>query len=154
MCSVAPRRSLPQSRASIRHAGVVRFTEHELTTALTGTAKQILATQRKDVRRGRADVDTVWDEMDRYQRFQLLDQLGAQILPVLVALPDVEVAYGARPTYADREVSDTVETVIGDGPGKLRRAVIVKTRTALVQSALSHVPPRRDPEAFTVPDHL
>jgi hypothetical protein len=132
----------------------MRFTEHELTAALTGTAKEILAAQRKDVRRGRADVDSVWDEMDRHQRFQLLDQLGTQILPVLVALPDVEVAYGERPTYTDREVSDTVDAVVGEGPGKLRRVVIVKTRTALVQSALSHVPPRRDPDTFTVPDHL
>ena len=131
----------------------MRFTEHELTAALTGAAKAVLATQRKAVRRGRADIDTVWDGMDRYQRFQLLDQLGAQILPVLVALPDVQVAPGTRPTYTDREVSETVEALVGDGPGKLRRAVLVRTRTALVQSALAHLPPRRDPDALTVPDH-
>lgn len=139
---------------NVRHAVPVRFTEHELTAALAGAAKEILAVQRKDVRRGRADLEAVWDGMDRYQRFLLLDQLGAQILPVLVALPDVEVGYGERATYTDREVSGTVETVLGNGHGKLRRAVIVKTRTALVQSALSHVPLRRDPDAFTVPDHL
>jgi len=132
----------------------MRFTEHELTTALTGAAKAILAAQRKDVRRGRADLDTVWDEMDRYQRFQLLDQLGAQILPVLVALPDVDVAPGGRATYTDREVSATVEGLLGEGPGKLRRAVLVKTRTNLVQSALGHLPPRLDPDALIVPDHL
>ncbi len=132
----------------------MRFTEHELTAALTGAAKVILATQRKDVRRGRADIDTVWVEMDRHQRFQLLDQLGAQILPVLVALPDIQVAPGTRPTYTDAQVRETVEGLVNDGPGKLRRAVIVKSRTALVQTALSHVPPRRDPDALTVPDHL
>jgi hypothetical protein len=132
----------------------VRFTEHELTTALTGAAKAVLATQRKDVRRGRADIDTVWNEMDRYQRFQLLDRLGSEILPVLVALPDVEVATGTRPSYSDREVSDTVEALVGDGLGKLRRVVLVKTRTALVQSALAHLPPRQDPDALVVPDHL
>ena len=131
----------------------MRFTEHELTAALTGAAKVILATQRKEVRRGRADIDTVWNEMDRHQRFQLLDQLGAQILPVLVALPDIQVAAGTRPTYTDRQVRETVEALVTDVPGKLRRAVIVKTRTALVQSALSHVPPRSDPDALTVPDH-
>ena len=59
---------------------------------------------------------------------------------------------GTRPTYTDREVRETVEALIDDGPGKLRRAVIVKTRTALVRSALSHVPPRSDPDALTVPD--
>ena len=57
----------------------MRFTEHELTAALTGAAKTVLASQRKDVRRGRVDIDTVWDEMDRYQRFQLLDGLGSEI---------------------------------------------------------------------------
>ncbi len=132
----------------------MRFTEHELTSALTGATKAILATQRKDVRRGRADIDTVWEEMDRYQRFQLLDQLGGQILPVLVALPDKPVVPGTRPTYTDQEVSDTVEALVDDAQGKLRRAVLVRSRTALVQSALSHLPPRSDPDALTVPDHL
>ena len=132
----------------------MRFTEHELTAALTGAAKVMLAAQRKDVRRGKADVDTVWDEMDRYQRFQLLDQLGSQILPVLVALPDVEVAPNTRPTFTDDQVRGTVEGLVSDGAGKLRRAVMVQARTALVQTALGHVPPRSDPDALIVPDHL
>ena len=131
----------------------MRFTEHELTAALTGAAKAMLRAQRRDLRRGRTDVDTVWEEMDRYQRFQLLDQLGGQVLPVLVALPDVEVAPGTRPTYTDAQVRETVEGLVGDDAGRLRRAVVVKARTALVQTALSHVPPRRDPDALTVPDH-
>ena len=132
----------------------MRFTEYEMTAALTGAAKAVLATQRKDVRKGRADIDSVWDELDRYQRFQILDQLGAQLLPVLVALPDVDVAPGTRPSYSDREVAETVESVLGDAGGRLRRAVIVRTRTALVQSALAHLPPRQDPDALIVPDHL
>ena len=132
----------------------MRFTEHEMTAALTGAAKTVLAAQRKDVRRGKADIDTVWEELGGYQRFQLLDQLGSQLLPVLVALPDVDVAVGTRATYTDREVSETVEDVLGDGGGKLRRAVLVKARTALVQSALAHLPPRQDPDALVVPDHL
>ena len=132
----------------------MRFTEHELTAALTGAAKAVLASQRKDVRRGRVDIDTVWDEMDRYQRFQLLDRLGTEILPVLVALPDVEVASGTRPTYTDREVRETVESLLDDSTGRLRRTVIVTSRTTLVQTALSHLPPRSDPDALTVPDHL
>jgi hypothetical protein len=132
----------------------VRFTEHEMTAALTGAAKTVLAAQRKDVRRGKADIDTVWEELGGYQRFQLLDQLGSQLLPVLVALPEVDVAVGTRASYTDREVSETVEGVLGDGGGKLRRAVLVKARTALVQSALAHLPPRQDPDALVVPDHL
>jgi hypothetical protein len=132
----------------------VRFTEHEMTAALTGAAKTVLAAQRKDVRRGKVDIDTVWKELGGYQRFQLLDQLGSQLLPVLVALPDVDVAVGTRATYTDREVSETVEGVLGDEGGRLRRAVLVKARTALVQSALAHLPPRQDPDALIVPDHL
>ena len=132
----------------------MRFTEHEMTAALTGAAKTVLAAQRKDVRRGKADIDTVWEELGGYQRFQLLDQLGSQLLPVLVALPEVDVAVGTRASYTDREVSETVEDVLGDGGGKLRRAVLVKARTALVQSALAHLPPRQDPDALIVPDHL
>jgi len=131
----------------------VRFTEHELTVALTGAAKAVLATQRKDVRRGRADIDTVWDGLDRYQRFQILDRLGSELLPVLVALPDVQVAVGTRPSYTDAEVTQTVESVLEDGGGKLRRAVIVKARTALVRTALAHLPPRQDPDALVAPDH-
>ncbi len=132
----------------------MRFTEHELTAALTGAAKAALASRRRDVRKGRVDIDTVWDGLDRYQRFQLLDRLGSEVLPVLVALPDVEVATGTRPSYSDEVVAETVESVLGDGGGKLRRAVTVKTRTALVQTALAHLPPRQDPDALTVPDHL
>ena len=132
----------------------MRFTEHELTAALTGAAKAVLAAQDKDVRRGRADIDTVWAELDRYQRFQILDQLGSQVLPVLVALPDVAVETGARASYSDREVAETIESVLGDAGGRVRRAVLVKARTALVQTALAQIPPRQDPDALIVPDHL
>jgi hypothetical protein len=130
----------------------MRFTEHELTAALTGAAKSVLAAQSRDIRKGRTDVDAVWDSMDRYERFQLLDALGGQILPVLVALPDVEVAPGTRPSYPDRQISEVVAGLAGDEGGRLRRAVVVKARTALVQTALAHVPPRLDPDALIVPD--
>lgn len=130
----------------------MRFTEHELTAALTGAAKSVLAAQSRDIRKGRTDVDAVWDSMDRYERFQLLDALGGQILPVLVALPDVEVAPGTRPSYSDRQISEVVAGLVGDEAGRLRRAVAVKARTALVQTALAHVPPRLDPDALIVPD--
>jgi hypothetical protein len=134
--------------------GVMRFTEHELTQALHGAAKSVLAAQRRDVRKGRTDVDTVWDEMDRYQRFKLLDSLGAQVLPVLTALPDVAVEAGTRPSFTDAQVTDAVEATLGDSGGRLRRKVMVATRVGLVRAALSHVPPRSDPDALTVPDHL
>lgn len=126
----------------------MRFTEHEMTAALTGAAKSMLALQRKDIRKGAIDVDSAWEALGRYERFQLLDALGGQILPVLVALPDVEVAPGTRPAYPDKQVSEIVSGMVGDEVGRLRRAVLVKARTALVQTALANVPPRIDPDAL------
>ena len=125
----------------------MRFTEHELTAALTGAAKSVVAA-RKRFRKGGVDIDTAWDAMDRYEKFQLLDALGSQILPVLVALPDVEVAPGTRPTYSNRQVLEIVDGLVGQDMGRLRRAVVVRARTSLVQSALANVPPRLDPDAL------
>ncbi len=132
----------------------MRFTEHELTAALTGAAKTVLAAQDKDVRRGKRDVDAVWDELDRYQRYVILDGLSGEVLPVLVALPDVEVESGTRPTFTDEQVTQTVEGLVGEDAGRVKRALVVKARVALVQAALAHVPPRSDPDALIVPDHL
>lgn len=125
----------------------MRFTEYELTAALTGAAKSVVAA-RKQFRKSRVDIDTAWDAMDRYERFKLLDGLGNQILPVLTALPDVEVPPGTRPSYPDRQVSEVIAGLVGDDVGKLRRAVLVKARTALVQTALANVPPRLDLDAL------
>ncbi len=132
----------------------MRFTEHELTVALHGAAKSVLSAQRKDVRKGRVDIDTVWKEMDRYQRFKLLDALGAQLLPVLTGLPDVDVEPGTRPTFTDADISRVVEEKLGESGGRMRRKVVVAGRVALVKVALAHVPPRSDPDALQVPDHL
>ena len=132
----------------------MRFTEHELTAALTGAAKDVLGAQDRAVRKGRRTPDDVWDELPKFGRFQVLDGLGEQLLPALVALPDVEVATGTRPTFTDEQVTAAVEGTLGDDVGRVRRAALVKARVALVQLALSHVPPRSDPDALIVPDHL
>jgi len=130
----------------------MRFTEHELTRAMEAAAKSVLAVRRSNRRR---DVEQVWAGMTRYQRYQLLDSLGDQVLPVLVALPDVEVATGTRPTYTDAQVEQVVRERLDATPGgRLRRAVVLKARVALVQAALAGVPPRQDPDALVVPDHL
>ncbi|WP_141006556.1 hypothetical protein [Nocardioides humi] len=129
----------------------MRFTEHELTAALAGAAKTVLAADRRLRKRG-VDADTAWERMDRYQRFKVLDALGDQVLPVLVALPDVDVAPGTRPTYDDAQVAEVVTGLVGQRRGRLRRAVEVKARTALVQAALAAVPPRLDPDALLRPD--
>ena len=132
----------------------MRFTERELTVALEGAAKSVLAAQDKTVRKGRRTADEAWAALTRYQRFQLLDGLGDQLLPVLVSLPDVEVEAGTRPTFTEAQITAAVEERLGPGLKGVRRKVLVKARTALVQVALASVPPRQDPDALIVPDHL
>ena len=124
----------------------MRFTEHELTAAVTGAAKTVMAT--KKLRRRGLDVDAAWDSLGHYERFKLLDAVGTQVLPVLVALPDVEVAPGSRATYSTEQVEQTVAGMVGDDLGKVRRLLAIKSRAALVQTALSHLPPRLDPDAL------
>ncbi|KHL09086.1 hypothetical protein CLV56_0354 [Mumia flava] len=131
----------------------MRFTEHELTAALTGAAKSIVAAKDKDVRRGRRDAEDAWSALSRYERFQIVSGLGDQLLPVLVDLPDVEVESGTRPTFTDEQIAASVEARMGGERG-IRRKALAKARVALVKVALSHVPPRSDPDALTVPDHL
>ena len=131
----------------------MRFTENELTLAVTAAAKTVLAA-RKDVRRGRQDVDEVWEALTAYERFKILDGVGGQVLPVLVGLPDVDVEPGTRPAFTDSQVRETVDAVVGDGLGRVRRAVALAARVALVRSALAGLPPRQDPDALIVPDHL
>lgn len=131
----------------------MRFTEHELTVALTGVAKSVLGAQDKEVRKGRRTEDEAWAALSKFQRFQLLDGLGDQLLPVLVALPDVEVAAGSRPAYTDEQITAAVEERLAGERG-LRRTALRTARVALVKLALECLPPRSDPDALTVPDHL
>jgi hypothetical protein len=132
----------------------MRLTERELTVALEGAAKSVLAAKDKDVRRGRRTADDAWAALSRYQRYQMLDGLGAQVLGVLVALPDIEVEVGTRPTFTDEQVAAAVRERAGESERGLRAKVLLKARVALVQLTLSHVPPRADPDALIVPDHL
>jgi hypothetical protein len=132
----------------------MRFTERELTSAVEGAAKSVLAARDKDVRKGRRTADDAWAALGRYQRYQLMDGIGAQLLGVLVALPDVEVPIGTRPAFTDEQVAAAVAERSGDEFRGMRGKVLLKARVALVQLALSHVPPRADPDALIVPDHL
>jgi hypothetical protein len=132
----------------------VRFTERELTVALEGAAKGVLAAQDKSVRKGRRTADDAWAELTRYQRFQLLDGLGDQLLPALVSLPDVDVAPGTRPRFTDAQVTAAVDERLSDDLRGLKRRVVVQARAALLRIALDHLPPRADPDALIVPDHL
>ncbi|MGA8845587.1 MAG: hypothetical protein WB471_03115 [Nocardioides sp.] len=125
----------------------MRFSEHELTAALHGVAKSVLGARRRSARRGQ-NIDDVWEQMDRLQRFKILDGLGAQVLPVLVALPDVDVAPGTRATYDDAVVAEVITAQLSQDGGRLKRAVLLKGRVALVQIALASIPPRLDPDAL------
>src|SRR4051794_25982941 len=123
----------------------MRFTERELTVALEGAAKSVLAAQDKSVRKGRRTADDAWAELSRYQRYQLLDGLGDQVLPVLVGLPDVDVEPGTRPTFTAAQVREAVEERLGDIRG-VKRKVLLQARVTLVRVALEAVPPRQDPD--------
>lgn len=126
----------------------MRFTEHELTLALHGAAKTVLAS-RKDVRKQKVDVEDLWRTMDKFERYQLLDGLGSQLIPVLIALPDVEVEAGTRATFTPEQVREAVESVVGDAGGKIRRKAAVALQVALVTAALDKLPVRRDPDGLT-----
>lgn len=132
----------------------MRFTEAELTAALNGVAKATLAAQDKEIRKGRVDVDQAWHDLGGYGRYQLLEQLSDQVLPVLTALPDVERVVGQRPSYTNAQVREVVEERTGEEGGRLRRKAVVVARVALVQAALAAIPPWTDPDTFVVPDSL
>lgn len=124
----------------------MQFTESELTVALTAAAKATLAAQSRDIRKGRIDVEDAWRDLGGYGRYQLLESLGDQLLPVLASLPDVPRVHGARPTYTTAQVRAAVAEHLGEAGGRLRRQAVVLARTALVQSALAALPPWIDPE--------
>ena len=129
----------------------MRFTEHELTVAVTAAAKIVAAGRAGR----RVKADDAWEALSRIDRYHLLSAVGDQVLPVLVALPDVEVPAGTRPTFTDAQIAAAVQETLGDSPvGRLRQKVAVAARVTLVRTALAQLPVRQDPDALTVPDHL
>lgn len=131
--------------------GAMRFTEHELTVAVTAAAKAVAGAK---VRR-RSGRDEAWESMSKIDRYHLLEAVGSQMLPVLLALPDVEVPAGTRPQFTDQQVAAAVQETLGEtGVGRLRRKVAVAARVTLVRTALAQLPERQDPDALVVPDSL
>lgn len=132
----------------------MRFTEHELTIAVTTAAKSVAAAKA----RRRKDPEVVWESTSKIDRYHLLDGVGSQVLPVLIALPDIEVEAGSRPTFTDAQVKQAVEQVMAQDDGRsskgLRRKVELAARVALVNLALGALPPRQDPDGLVVPDSL
>ena len=132
----------------------MQFTEAELTAALTGVAKAAFAAQSKEIRKGKVDLEQAWLDLGGYGRYQLLEPLGGQILPILNALPDVPRVIGERPRYTTAQLRDAVEENTADEGGRLRRKALVIARIALTQTALASIPPYSDPDTFVVPDSL
>ena len=133
----------------------MRFTEHELTVAVTAAARIVAGGK---VRR-RATGDAAWEAMSKIDRYHLLEAVGGQVLPVMLALPDIEVPAGTRPTFTDEQISTAVEQTLADsGVGRLRQRmgqkVAVAARLTLVRTALAQLPVRQDPDALVVPDSL
>lgn len=119
----------------------MRFTEHEMTVAVRAAAQTVASGKRK-----RLD----WEQLDAMERYHVLDAVGGQVLPVLIALPDVSVEAGTRPTFTTAQVAAAVESSLPAGPGgRLRRKATVAARTALVMQALAALPIRNDPDALT-----
>ena len=129
----------------------MRFTEHELTVAVTAAAK-IVAVGTVG-RRGKGEEK--WEAMSKIERYHLLEAVGGQVLPVLLALPDVEVEAGTRPTFTDAQIAAAVEETMDEtGIGRMRKKVALAARLTLVRTALAQLPVRQDPDALVVPDHL
>lgn len=133
----------------------MRFTEHELTVAVTTAAKVVAAGKAGR----RAKGDAAWESMSKIDRYHLLDAVGGQVLPVLVALPDVEVAPGTRPTFTDEQISEAIEHTLGESAvggirGRMGQKVAVAARLTLVRTALAQLPVRQDPDGLVVPDSL
>lgn len=121
----------------------MRFTEHELTVAVTAAAKTVVAARHR-----RKGAEEAWEGLSKYERYQVLEPVSSQVLPVLAALPDVEVEPGTRPTFTSAQVLEAVEQTLGDEGGRLRRKATAAARVVLVKKALAQLPPRQDPDAL------
>ena len=120
----------------------MRFTEHELTVAVTAAAKTVAGARRRGVRR-RSDREETWAALSRHEQYQVLDAVGSQVLPVLLALPDLDVPEGVRPSFSDAQVLGAVQETLGDAARGIRGKVVVAARLALVRDALAQLPPRQ-----------
>jgi hypothetical protein len=132
----------------------MRFSEAELTAAVTGVAKAAFAAQSKEIRKRQVDLDQAWHDLGGYGRYQLLEPLGSQILPILAALPDLPRVVGQRPSFSKSQLQSAAEANTLEDVGRIRRKAIVLARVALVEAALAAVPPYSDPDTFVVPDSL
>ncbi len=125
----------------------MQFSESELTSLLQGVAKATLTAQSKDIRKGRLDIDQVWQDLGGYGRYEMLEALSHRVLPVLVALPDLERVHGQRLKVRGSVLRTAVEESAGEEAGTgMRRKAYVVSMAALLGAALADLPPYVDPE--------
>ena len=127
----------------------MKFSERELTLAVKAAAQLVHASSK-----GRK---TDWESLSPYERYLVLEPVSTQVLPVLAALPEIDVPHGTRPSFSTSQLVAAVEEALGEVGGRIRRKVAIAGQVALVKTALDAMPPRQDPEEFpdfTVPDHL
>jgi len=140
----------------------VRFTEHEMTVGVEAVARELFTAVRPPWRRqaGRAD----FDSLDKAARYRHKAAAGEVVLPVLVALPE-RPTVGAAPAFGDdewraaaeqgsREVLDHRKPGAWETMPERRRRKVVDGAVALTRVAVAAMPPRADPDALVVPDHL
>lgn len=120
----------------------MQLSEYEMTAALRGAARTVAS-----ARRSRAKGGDAWERLTRLEQYTMLTSLGDQILPVLAALPDVEVPAGGRASYTPQQIEAAVAEQVDPSLGRIKRAVALKTRAVLVQAALDSLPQRPDPDA-------
>lgn len=152
----------------------MKFTEHEMTTALTGLAKHYLAQIHPDKDADDFGVDAAWENIPRFNRYKTLEVYGDLVLPVLVALPDVDVEPGTRPVFDDNQVLTAAQQVVADREAAGRSHApdvsaddAVKSSFLTTRLALRFLPVRLDADGlltgddiesaaadFTVPDTL
>lgn len=132
----------------------MRFSEAELTAAVNGVAKAAFAASSKEIRKGKIDLEQAWHDLGGFGRYQLLEPLGSQILPILATLPDLPRVVGERPKFSGAQLREAVEAHTDEEGGRIRRKALVMTKVALVQAALESIPPYSDPDTFIVPDSL
>lgn len=127
----------------------MQFSEAELTAAMTGYAKATLAAQDKGIRKGRVDIEQVWQDLGGYGRYQLLDGYSGFVLPVLAALPEVPRVHGEPPRFTTGQISAAVEECLTFEGGRIKRKALVLAQAALFAMALAALPPWFDPEQVT-----
>ncbi|RNL81380.1 hypothetical protein [Nocardioides marmorisolisilvae] len=125
----------------------MQFTEAELTNVLKGVALATLAAQSKDIRKGRLDVEQVWQDLGGYGRYEMLEGLSHRVLPALVALPEVDRVHGKRLKVRGSQLRAAVEETTGEEAGTgVRRKAYVVSMAALIAAGLAGLPPYVDPE--------